>query len=746
MKNSGIYLCGVMIVFLSFHLAVKADTEPNDTYQQATTIYLNTDYTGNLSSTDTKDWYRVQVRKDGRLNINDATTAGLDYFVRLFEENGTTRIYEVLRYKNNTGERISISLTPGYYYIEFSRHASDATGSYAFTMQYTEASRTGDAEPNDNREVAQVVEINASLSGNLGHRKIGMYDQNDWYKFTVPADGRLQIQDTTTSNLDYWLYLYEEDGTTLIKQELRYKNNTGASIAVSLSPGTYYLLFKKFSSDYSTFGEYFFTLACTEASRPGDAEPNDNREDSQVVEINTSVSGNLGHRKKGMYDQNDWYKFTVPADGRLQIQDTTTSNLDYWLYLYEEDGTTLIKKELRYKNNTGTSIAVSLSPGTYYLLFQKYSSDYTTFGEYFFTLAFTQVSRPGDAEPNDSIEDAQVVEINTSVSGNLGHRKTGMYDQNDWYKFTITSDGRLHIQDTTTSNLDYWIYLYEEDGTTLIKQELRYKNNTGGSIAVNLSPGNYYLLFKKFSSDYSTFGEYFFTLRYTEVSRPGDAEPNDSLQFAVDISPDSLYTGNLGHRKKGIYDNRDWYKLSLPSDGLLMLHDTTSPKLDYWVFLYDETGTKLIRQILRYTNNAGSRISEFLTAGEYYLLFSKYSSDYFTYGEYSFYPEFLPRPQADFTFVRNISSVSFSNKTLHGQSYKWFFDDGTESTEVNPGHDFNEPGEYKVELIARNMAGSDTVSHYVTIEGLKKIVDSKGGNTGNVSVNFYGVDSQRQVR
>jgi hypothetical protein len=270
-------------------------------------------------------------------------------------------------------------------------------------------------------------------------------------------------------------------------------------------------------------------------SRPGDTEPNDLAGAAQEVVINTSISGNLGHRKTGMYDDIDWYKFTVNNDGRLTISDTTTSTLDYTLSMFEEDGTTLLRQMIRYKDNSGTTIAISLLPGTYYVKFDRYGGDYTTYGEYSYTLKFIQTSRPGDAEPNDVFNDAQEILLNTSVSGNLGYRKTGMYDNSDWYAFTVPADGRLTLRDTTASTLEYMAGLYEEDGTTLIYEFRRFHDNSGTPIAISLLPGKYYLQFDKYGADYSIYGEYTFTLQYKEVLKPGDAEPNDSVQHALAI-------------------------------------------------------------------------------------------------------------------------------------------------------------------------------------------------------------------
>lgn len=466
-----------------------------------------------------------------------------------------------------------------------------------------------------------------------------------------------------------------------------------------------------------------------------ETEPNNSFEQANVIDLNSKYTGYLDNS-----DGKDWYKMHITKDGRLAILDSTSSTLGYILRLYEEDGTTIIQETRRWENNAGGTLAISLSPGYYYVEFERYSSNSPNpYGEYAFTLHFMEVSRPGDAEPNDAMMVSQMVALNTSVSANLGHRKTGMVDNIDWYKFTVPDDGRLTLLDTTVSTLGYILRLFEKDGTTLIQTIRRWENNAGGTLSISLLSGQYLVEFERYSSNSpNPYGEYTFTLHFMEVSRPGDAEPNDSLQHAVVVRFDSLYTGNLGHRKTGMYDNSDWYKFTMPEDGRVTLLDTTVSTLGYIMQLFKNDGTTLLQTIRRWEDNSGGTLSINLSQGTYYILITKYGFDYSTYGTYYFYLNFMPKPDANFTFVQHISSVSFTNKTVNGDSYQWNFDDGKTSTEVNPGHDFNEPGEYNVTLIAYNLAGSDTVSHYITVYGVQKIVNNVGGNTGDVSIDIYG--------
>jgi PKD repeat protein len=94
--------------------------------------------------------------------------------------------------------------------------------------------------------------------------------------------------------------------------------------------------------------------------------------------------------------------------------------------------------------------------------------------------------------------------------------------------------------------------------------------------------------------------------------------------------------------------------------------------------------------------------------------------------------------EADFTHIAGGLEVAFTNTSKFADTYHWDFGDSTTSNQVNPLHTYSEPGAYKVQLIASNYQYTDSIYHYVEIEGIKKITNRKGGNSGFVSTDIYG--------
>jgi PKD repeat protein len=67
-------------------------------------------------------------------------------------------------------------------------------------------------------------------------------------------------------------------------------------------------------------------------------------------------------------------------------------------------------------------------------------------------------------------------------------------------------------------------------------------------------------------------------------------------------------------------------------------------------------------------------------------------------------------PTADFTYEVDNTTITFTNTSERGVSYEWDFGDGQISSEENPVHTYDEPGEYSVTLTVTGTEGTPTAS------------------------------------
>lgn len=79
-------------------------------------------------------------------------------------------------------------------------------------------------------------------------------------------------------------------------------------------------------------------------------------------------------------------------------------------------------------------------------------------------------------------------------------------------------------------------------------------------------------------------------------------------------------------------------------------------------------------------------------------------------------PDPVEEVVADFGFTANVTEVDFINASENATDYSWDFGDGNTSTEENPSHTYESPGEYQVTLTASNSEFSDSKTETVTTQ------------------------------
>lgn len=84
------------------------------------------------------------------------------------------------------------------------------------------------------------------------------------------------------------------------------------------------------------------------------------------------------------------------------------------------------------------------------------------------------------------------------------------------------------------------------------------------------------------------------------------------------------------------------------------------------------------------------------------------------------------QPEACFTTSNNqytiYDNIEFDNCTSEGSTYKWDFGDGTTSTQINPVHKYDQPGEYRVSMKASSKNDEFQDFAYKVLEILEPVV------------------------
>jgi len=221
-----------------------------------------------------------------------------------------------------------------------------------------------------------------------------------------------------------------------------------------------------------------------------------------------------------------------------------------------------------------------------------------------------------ETEPNDTIANANVVQVNSSVSGSL--TAEAPHDVYDFYKVTLPNDGMVQIGAEPTAEMDISIELLDTDAfTSLLSTNANARGGSEGLLHRNLRAGTYFLVVRLETGT----GDYTVTVNFAPVAEV-DPEPNDNLSQAIPLQPSGQAEGHLGYYSSQSIDRADYYRIATVEDGNIEITASPDGDLDVELALYDlPTGTVELGRI----NNKGNGESEALeyeglAAGTYHLV------------------------------------------------------------------------------------------------------------------------------
>jgi uncharacterized protein (DUF2141 family) len=351
-----------------------ADAEPNNEFLNGSIINAGETIIGNIENEDRIDFYRVDLSKDGILNIDAIHKEGKEIELYLYGKDGDNQkaLVELWTGKNSV-RHISKGLAAGTYYIKV---YSEESGEYEIKTNFESFKKANDKENNDNYIKASEIKLNSEITGHIASFLDNtQQDKVDWYKISLKEDGILNIKSTHCKGQEIELHLYGKDGDNQDPIQSQWTgNNSIREISASLVEGTYYI---KVNSENS--GDYQLKNEFIKASLKNDTEDNSMYMDAEELKLNSKVTGHIAHINEYCnIDKSDWYKLDIKKRGKLKLDVEHTGGQEVELYLYGEDGDNQDPMQGQWTgNNSVRHIEQQLSPGTYYVkIYSENSGNY----------------------------------------------------------------------------------------------------------------------------------------------------------------------------------------------------------------------------------------------------------------------------------------------------------------------------------------------------------------------------------
>ncbi len=392
------------------------EAEPNDSYNQGMEISSGV-LTGTLSEEDRQDYFRYELDAGNILNLD--FTAGddselLKVALRDFEGNELWNSGETGAGVTRSTRMLMNNLSGGIYYAV----VYSGIGPYKldlFIESQNDAASGTDA--GDLITKALAIQPNSSFLGEMGG-----FDEEDWYRFDIAPGHILKLAFGPSENseaMKFSLRSFEHSevwysgvvppGETMLKRVMM--NTT--------SGGTYYL------EAYNGGGRYAFDIYIekqNDAASGNDA--GDKMADALKIIPGRSYFGELGG-----YDENDWYRFDMPAGSILKMVLTNDKDGGPMKFSFRNvDGNEIWQSEEVLPGMTAsTRMMTNNTTGGVYFLEASDGS-----GPYEFEILSERQNDAGlGTDAGDRITEAVDIAAGRAIAGELG----GL-DEEDWYTFS----------------------------------------------------------------------------------------------------------------------------------------------------------------------------------------------------------------------------------------------------------------------------------------------------------------------
>lgn len=223
------------------------NAEAGSDIDDATSISLNTKYTGALSDNNDADFYKVTLNEAGAFSIRGIfRTPHIRW--RLYDDLGTKldgRDWRIDGLTQRGACEYSWNLTRGTYYISIDRCGAGGTGTYSFTLGLKSANETIPEEQsgsNNTSDDADEILLNKTYRG-----QIAFNDLVDWYKFNVPKTGTVKVMARTQNSSASWAIYQEVDG--IMTEIYGVSGQSSLNFDENLDAGNYYLAVRKYHNE-----------------------------------------------------------------------------------------------------------------------------------------------------------------------------------------------------------------------------------------------------------------------------------------------------------------------------------------------------------------------------------------------------------------------------------------------------------------------------------------------------------------
>lgn len=221
----------------------------------------------------------------------------------------------------------------------------------------------------------------------------------------------------------------------------------------------------------------------------------------------------------------------------------------------------------------------------------------------FSTTILSGTSAFADTEPNNSLAEANELDLNAVQTGDLFTNPAN--DTNDWYEISVPENGIITLSGSFGEDLTGYVYIYGGNGAQLTSSLVQ---GTSFSISANcVGSGNVYIRLLRSSGS----GTYSLEVNSEAPLLANDSEPNNTAEEITDtFMENEEWTGHLGYSSDGVIDANDYFSIVSPHNGNVTLTATYEEGLTGYIYLNRKNGSNIGFALISGTTGAYTAFCE----------------------------------------------------------------------------------------------------------------------------------------
>lgn len=552
------------------------ESEPNDSFGQATPLVVSGSVSGAINPARDADWYTFTVERHGELRMQVSGVAPeLDINLRVWNGNKDvlTNWYAPLAKGGNTDALVDLP-APGLYYLEVRDGSDDASSSQPYTLSATFTPSPDLNEPNDDFNRATPLAFDQPTPATILPAR-----DADWFAVTVEQHGELRLGVTNVpAELDVALRVWNSNKDVMTNWYTPLAKGGDTDALVDLpGPGVYYVEMRDGTDDARSVQSFTVTASFTPS--PDAFEPNNDFGQAASLVLGQALQATILPVRDV-----DWFAFSVTTHGELRVEISgVPAELDVALRVWNGNKDVLTNWFAPLAKGGNTSALVDLpAPGRYLLEVRDGSDDARSVQPFALRADFTP--SPDGFEPNNDFGSAAAIGVDRSVQATILPVRDA-----DWFSFDAAQHGELRVQASNVpAEMDVVFRLWNSNKDVLTNwfAPLAKGGNTDGVMDL-AAPGRYFLEVHDGSDDARAIQPYTLSTKFAPALDKG--EPNNSLETATPVSLDETIPGNILPA-----GDRDWCRIEMAQVGdLHILVTNVSPELAIAFRLWDDKGNVL---------------------------------------------------------------------------------------------------------------------------------------------------------